>query len=219
VPTSPNPSFGAARLAEETRERFLREVVARVPLARLAELHLFAPIRQGGIESGVAVLAALPEEAPAPAVSEVPDAPDPPAVADAVAAEGLEPSPLDDVPDADPTEGASLAEVLAEAPVEAAVEVSVDASAETSAGDPPNAPAASPRRRHTVFTARYRLTLKGPDRGRWDVEVREEADAPLVTVEAVVRGVQQRSGDAADPERFDAAAVARLLGVPAPGAG
>ena len=54
------------------------------------------------------------------------------------------------------------------------------------------------------------------DRGRWAVEVREEADAPLITVEAVVRGVQQRSGDASDPERLDAGAVARLLGVPLP---
>jgi hypothetical protein len=67
-----------------------------------------------------------------------------------------------------------------------------------------------------VFTARYRLVVKGPDRGRWAVEVREEADAPLITVEAVVRGVQQRSGDASDPERLDAGAVARLLGVPLP---
>jgi hypothetical protein len=64
-----------------------------------------------------------------------------------------------------------------------------------------------------VFTARYRLVLKGPERGRWDVEVREEADAPLITVEAVVRGVQARAGDVGDPERLDGAMVARILGV------
>jgi hypothetical protein len=29
-----------------------------------------------------------------------------------------------------------------------------------------------------------------------------EADAPLVTVETVVRGVQRRSGDAEEPERM-----------------
>ena len=53
------PSFGVARFAEETRERFVREIVARVPLARLVELHLFAPMRQGGMESGVEVLAVV----------------------------------------------------------------------------------------------------------------------------------------------------------------
>ena len=67
-------------------------------------------------------------------------------------------------------------------------------------------------RRHTVFMARYRLTIKGPDRGKWEADVVEEADAPLVTVEAVVRGVQRRAGDEADPERLDADAVSRLVG-------
>lgn len=60
-----------------------------------------------------------------------------------------------------------------------------------------------PGHRHTVFSARYRLTLKGPDRGRWEADVKAEADAPLVTVDAVVRGVQHRAGDgAAEPERW-----------------
>jgi len=65
-----------------------------------------------------------------------------------------------------------------------------------------------------VFTGRYRLTIKGPDRGKWDADVVEEADAPLVTVEAVVRGVQRRAGDAAGPERLDADGVRRLVGAP-----
>jgi hypothetical protein len=52
--------------------------------------------------------------------------------------------------------------------------------------------------------------VKGPDRGRWDVDVVEEADATLATVEAVVRGVQRRAGDVGDPERLDADAIARL---------
>jgi hypothetical protein len=65
--------------------------------------------------------------------------------------------------------------------------------------------------RHTVFTARYRLTIKGPERGRWDADVVEEADAPLVTVDAVVRGVQRRAGDAAEADRLDAEAVSRIL--------
>ena len=50
-------------------------------------------------------------------------------------------------------------------------------------------------RRYVVCTARYRHTLKGPDRGKWEVTVTEEAVAPLLTVDAVVRGVQRRSGD------------------------
>jgi hypothetical protein len=69
--------------------------------------------------------------------------------------------------------------------------------------------------RHTVYTARYRLTVKGIDRGRWQVDVRAEADAPLVTVDAVVRGVQQRAGDASAAARLDAPAVARAAGLDA----
>ena len=84
--------------------------------------------------------------------------------------------------------------------------------------EPLDEPAPEPRpTRHTVFTARYRLAIKGPERGKWDVEVVEEADAPMVTVEAVVRGVQRRAGDEGDPpERLDASAVARLVGAAAP---
>ena len=40
------------------------------------------------------------------------------------------------------------------------------------------------RARHVVYTARYRWTRKGPDRGKWEAEVVAEADAPLITVEA-----------------------------------
>jgi hypothetical protein len=53
-----------------------------------------------------------------------------------------------------------------------------------------------------VYTARYRLTLKGPDRGKWDFAIQAEADAPLVTVDKVVQGVQRRAGDAEGPERL-----------------
>ena len=57
-------------------------------------------------------------------------------------------------------------------------------------------------RRYTVYAAKYKLTLKGPERGRWECSVVAEADAPLVTVEMVVRGVLRRSGDADEPERM-----------------
>ncbi len=108
-------------LASDARERLLLAIADSVAPERLAEVHFFPPIRQGPLETGVAVVAAEPE-----------------------------------------TPG---------------------------------------RQRHVVYTARYRWTRKGPERGKWECEVVAEADAPLVTVEAVVRGVQQRANDAAAPER------------------
>jgi hypothetical protein len=65
--------------------------------------------------------------------------------------------------------------------------------------------------RFTIYTARYRLQLKGPDRGKWEAEVVEEADAPLLTVDAVVRGVQRRVGEQAEVERLTTEDVRRLL--------
>lgn len=170
------PDPMAARLAADTRERFLREVAARVPLDRVVTLHLFAPLRQGGVESGVAVLAVRHEEPVAP-----------------VAPDG-EALPAGEGPArCDPTDAA--------------------------AGAPPSAlPAtvgAAPR--HTVVTASYHLALKGAERGRWTFELREEADAPLLSLDAVVRGVHDRAGDAAEVERLDAPALRQLLGVRAAG--
>ena len=56
--------------------------------------------------------------------------------------------------------------------------------------------------RLAVYTAKYRLTIKGTERGKWEFEIHAEADAPLATVDTVVRGVQRRSGDAQDAERL-----------------
>jgi hypothetical protein len=70
--------------------------------------------------------------------------------------------------------------------------------------------------RHTIFSARYRLTIKGPDRGKWELAVEAEADAPLVTVDRVVRGVQQRAGDAGEPERLEGDELRALLGIASP---
>ena len=100
------------RFLEPTRERFLLAVAATLPAKRFIELHFFAPIRQGGVESGVAVIAAHPERVEEPIVADVP------------------PNESDD-------------DVMLSA-----------------------------------------------------------ADAPLVTVETVVRGVQRRSGDEEGPERM-----------------
>lgn len=132
----------------DARERFLREIADRLPPERIEEVHLFPPLRQGGMESGVAVVAVEPEVPPPPG----------------------EP-PHESV--CDPTDAAAGAAPVRERP-----------------------------RRHTVYTARYRHTLKGPDRGKWEFDVVAEADAPLITVETVVRGVQKRTGELSDPERL-----------------
>lgn len=71
------------------------------------------------------------------------------------------------------------------------------------------------RARHVVYTARYRNTIKGTDRGRWMVEVVAEGDAPLVTVEEVVRGVVHRSGDAFQPERISGDQLRAIVPAPA----
>jgi hypothetical protein len=115
----------------ETRERFLVAITAQVPADQIEEIHFFAPIKQGGVESGVAV----------------------------VAAKG--PTPESE--------------------------------------------------RLVISTARYRLTLKGPDRGKWETNVVAEADAPLITVEAVVRGVQRRSGDVDDPAKMEGDEIRSIM--------
>ncbi|MDQ3673129.1 MAG: hypothetical protein M3365_01980, partial [Gemmatimonadota bacterium] len=115
----------------ETTERFLRDIADRIGVEAVDEVRLFPPLRQSGMETGVAVVAAIP----------------------------LPPEPK-------------------HAPITV--------------------------HRHTVFTARYRHTLKGPDRGRWEMEVQAEADAPLVTLDAVVRGVTKRAGEQFEPEKLSA---------------
>lgn len=152
----------------ETRTRFLREIAARVPAERLVEIHLFPPMRQGAIESGIAVVAAVPEDI----VATVPEGqPEQPAANDAAPQMAMD-------------------EILAGGEPACATDV---AGAEAGA---------APIVRHTVYTARYRATLKGADRGKWEFFLVAEADAPLVSIDAVVRGVQRRSADAAEPERL-----------------
>jgi hypothetical protein len=137
-------------LLTETRERFLLAIAAQIPVERIAEIHFFQPIRQGGVESGVAVVAAWPGTTDAP-----------------------HESPLEADAEQPPREAREL--------------------------------------RPVVYTARYRLTLKGLDRGKWEASVVAEADAPLVTVDAVVRGVQRRSGDADVATRMDGDDVRAIL--------
>ena len=53
--------------------------------------------------------------------------------------------------------------------------------------------------RYAVLTARYRLDVKGMDRGAWDFDVRREADAPLDALAEVVHGVTRRASDYGTP--------------------
>jgi len=116
----------------ETTERFLREIADKVGSDAVEEIHLFPPIRQGGVETGAAVIAA---------------------------------------------------------------------------GAPVGV-------RHTVYSASYRLTLKGPDRGKWEVDVTAEGDAPLLTVNDVVHGVMKRAGEQFEPERLSGAELRSIIGDP-----
>jgi hypothetical protein len=167
-------------VTDETRARFLAAIAAQIPIERIAEVHLFPAIRQGGMESGVAVIAV---ERAAEATDEVAEEPT-----------------LSDASDA-----------ADERDREATVE---DGDAVVEESDVESAPP-RPARRYTVFSARYRHTLKGPERGKWEVGVTEEADAPLRTVDAVVRGVQRRSGDADEMVRLSGDEVRALLPVTA----
>lgn len=69
--------------------------------------------------------------------------------------------------------------------------------------------------RHVVYSASYRSTVKGRDRGKWAVDVVAEADAPLVTIEEVVRGVVRRSGDQFQPEHITGAEFRAIVPAPA----
>ncbi len=164
TPSAPPPAPDRADApVSEVAERFLRAILQRLPLSRIEEVHLFSPLRQGTVETGIAVVAARPVEV-------VPLEP---------------PLPLESPEPVEPSK-----------PVE-----------------PTSAP---PVRRHEVHTARYRLVIKGPERGRWEEDLVAEADAPLITVETVVRGVQRRAGEATETIRYSAAQVARALRLPFP---
>ena len=66
-----------------------------------------------------------------------------------------------------------------------------------------------------VHTAWYRLTRKGPERGKWEIEVKTQADAPLETVETVVRGAQERAGEVIEPTRLTGRELLALMSGPA----
>ena len=224
----------------ETQQRFLRAIAERVPVNQVVELHLFPSIRQGGVETGVAVVAEDPRLVPnviaAPVTDEPVAEPDAPALGtDSMGDEtelALEPVSDDSIAmdmaeaeisnaedpffveamDADDDESpyadgddddADEDEAEDDEELEAIVAPSIG-------GRPPTAHAA----RYTIHTARYRLTLKGVDRGKWEVDVHAEADAPLAAVDAVVRGVQRRAGESLEPDRLNAEAFRGALDAP-----
>jgi hypothetical protein len=200
----------------ETQQRFLRAIAERVPPEQVVEVHLFPAIRQGGVETGVAVVAEDPRKR-APEVVAVTVESN--GTADAAFAEHREAEPPGaaatvEVAEADAVEidvsEPSLAEP--EAAVADAADVSVtEVEALLPETEPNGEP---PRSRFTIHTARYRLTLKGVDRGKWEVDVVAEADAPLDAVEAVVRGVQRRAGEGAEPDRLSTEAFREALDAP-----
>jgi len=106
-------------------------------------------------------------------------------------------------------------EAAAENPIraEGAAENTVVGAAEnTVVGAAENAAiGAAENHRLAVYTAKYRLTLKGAERGKWEFAVQVDADASLVTIDKVVRGVQRRSGDTDDPERLSGDEFRALL--------
>jgi hypothetical protein len=223
----------------ETQQRFLRAIAERVPMGQVVELHLFPPIRQGGVETGVAVVAEDPKRAMSVDTPETaPDVLEPESVIVAEADVVVEDTVVDDVADD--------AADLDDSPY--AVSASDDDDADDFDEEDPDGDdddpddddvddddvdlddeddevdddvltgaaksAARVASRLTIHTARYRLTLKGVDRGKWEVDVVAEADAPLAALDAVVRGVQRRAGEGAEPDRLSADALRDALEAP-----
>ena len=155
---------------DETRIRFLAAISERVAATggTIDEAHVFQSMKQGIMETGVAVVAASLQ---------------------AVAVRG------DNLP------------VGAEGVAQNALPQSSVAAAQY----PLQVEGATLHDRKLIYTAVYRLTLKGPDRGKWEFSVHPEADAPLVTVDKVVRGVQQRSGDSLEPTRLSGEEIRVLI--------
>jgi hypothetical protein len=152
------------------KDRFLAAIAERIAPDRVQALYLFAPIRQGAVETGVAVLACEPER------------PQNDVTADGVTADSVT---ADSVPDDGVSPGVPAPE-FESAPVPMDLRIAV------------------PIPRPVVITARYRHTLKGADRGKWEFEIHEQADAPLATLERVMQGVQQRLDEQNEPELLDA---------------
>jgi hypothetical protein len=201
----------------EITERFLRTVIAAIPLERIEELHLFSPLRQGGVETGIAVVA-VTAATPAPVEPTAPERLD---LEELVVVDaGDDKEDLDDLNDLNALEALVAAEAGEDLDdgddleTAEAVEAVITADAVDTEDASAEAPAVAPSVPIVVYTARYRLVQKGPERGKWESDVVAEADAPLITVEAVVRGVQRRAGEESEIVRYSAAQLAKALRLP-----
>lgn len=172
-------------MRDETCTRFLGAIAKQIPADRVIEVHLFAAIRQGGVESGVAVIALERETAPSLDVDRG----------------YAPPSDVAEAAEEETNHAVVVHDQLADETAFVADETIADESPyreelpATTAVDEDEPSPTPPASRYTVYSARYRHALKGLDRGKWEVSMIEEADAPLLTIDAVVRGVQRRSGD------------------------
>jgi len=137
-----------------------------------------------------------------------------------------DPAPPADDPACDPTDdaaGPAPSDAGAAVPDGPPAVAPEETEAAAGAAALPATPHAAPptTNRHTIVTAHYRLTIKGPDRGKWELGVVADADAPLITLEAVVRGVRHRASEGSDAERLSGdefrAAAAMAGGVAARG--
>jgi hypothetical protein len=68
--------------------------------------------------------------------------------------------------------------------------------------------------RLSILTAHFRHTVKGPDRGKWEFSLVHDADAPIETVESVVRGVARRAGEDGEPELLSGDDFQRAIAEP-----
>lgn len=169
----------------ETQQRFLKAIAERIGTRPVVEVRLFPAIRQGQHESGVAVVAI---EEP-PAVPEVALQPE------VEAAAGI---PRGSELPASDEAGDPIDEKMHPAPAS-----SLSARPQHSAVS-----------RLSILTARFRLTVKGPDRGKWEFNLVHDADAPLETIEPVVRGVARRVGESGEPDLLSPAAFHRAVTEP-----
>ena len=99
-----------------------------------------------------------------------------------------------------------------------AVEMEPDLTPDTQPRQPPPAPASAASTqlpsRLSILTAHYRLTVKGPDRGKWGFDLVHDADAPIETVDEVVRGVVRRAGDDGEPALLSSVEFERAITEP-----
>lgn len=91
----------------------------------------------------------------------------------------------------------------------------IEAAAEDANAEPTEDPAVAVRSdRLSILTAHFRHQVKGSERGKWEFEMVHDADAPIETIERVVRGVAHRSGEDGEPELLTGDEFRRALTEP-----